>query len=94
MQIIKVPGSNNKHKVLMYAISTCGWCKRAKRLLNALDVEYEYVDIDLVTNEDRRKIRLDIQSRGGRLLFPTLIIDDKLLLTNPPEGKVREVLEV
>ena len=94
MQIVKVPGSNNKHKVLMYAISTCGWCKRAKRLLNDLDVEYEYVNIDLVTNEDRHKIRLDIQSRGGRLLFPTLIIDDKLLLTNPPESKVREVLEV
>ena len=94
MNIIKVPGSNNKHKVLMYAISTCGWCKRAKKLLNDLDVEYEYVDIDLGTNEDRHKIRLDIQNRGGRLLFPTLIIDDKLLFTNPPESKVREVLEI
>ena len=94
MQIVKVPGRNNKHKVLMYAISTCGWCKRAKKMLNDLDVEYEYVDIDLGSREDRHKIRLDIQSRGGRLLFPTIIIDNKTLLTNPPENKLREVLEI
>ena len=94
MQIIKVSGNNNKHKVLMYAISTCGWCKRAKKMLNDMDVEYEYVDIDLSSWEDKQKIRQDILSRGGRLLYPTIIIDDKLLLTNPPESKLREVLEI
>jgi glutaredoxin len=94
MQIIKVSGSNKKHNVLMYAISTCGWCKRAKKMLNDMDVEYEYVDIDLSSWEDRQKIRQDILSRGGRLLYPTIIIDNKTLLTNPPESKIREVLEI
>jgi len=53
MQVTKVPGGNNKHKVLMYAISTCGWCKRAKKMLNDMDVEYEYIDIDLCSREDK-----------------------------------------
>ncbi len=92
MQLTKVPGKNNKHKVLLYAISTCGWCKRAKRMLNDMNVEYEYVDIDLCSNEDKEKIRADITRRGGRLLYPTMIINDEILLTNPTEKELREAL--
>jgi glutaredoxin len=94
MQIIRVLGQNNKHKVFMYAISTCGWCKRAKRMLNEMDVEYEYVDIDLSSSEDKEKIRQDITRRGGPLLYPTIIIDDKTLLTNPEEKELRRILEL
>jgi glutaredoxin-like protein NrdH len=94
MRLTKVPGGNNKHKVLMYAISTCGWCKRAKRILNDMDVEYEYIDIDLCSNEDKEKIREDITRRGGRLLYPTIIINNEILLTNPTEKDVREALRL
>jgi glutaredoxin-like protein NrdH len=94
MQLTKVQGRNNKHKVLMYAISTCGWCKRAKRTLNNMDVEYEYIDIDLCSIGDKEKIRQDITKRGGRLLYPTIIINDKILLTNPSEKELKEALGI
>jgi glutaredoxin-like protein NrdH len=44
----KVSGSNREHKVQVYTLSTCGWCKKMKALLKKLDVEYEYEDIDLL----------------------------------------------
>jgi glutaredoxin-like protein NrdH len=94
MQIIRVPGKNNNHKVLLYAISTCGWCKRAKQFLKDNNVEFEYVDIDLCNMADKQKIRQDIQSRGGTLAYPTLIIDEKILLTGAPQDKLKEVLEI
>ena len=94
MQTVKVSGKNNKHKVLLYAISTCGWCKRAKNFLNDNDVEYEYVDIDLCDSEDKSSIRQDILNRGGTLAYPTVIIDDKTLLTGPSPDKLRKVLEL
>jgi len=94
MQTVKVPGRSNKHKVLMYAISTCGWCKRAKKFLKDNDVKYEYVDVDLCSWKDKEKIRQDIQSRGGRLAYPTIIIDNKILLTGASPDKIREVLEI
>jgi glutaredoxin-like protein NrdH len=94
MQIVKVPGKNNKHKVLLYALSTCGWCKRAKRFLKDNDVEYEYVDVDLCKMEDKKIIRQDIQNRGGILAYPTVIIDNNRLLTGPSPDKLREVLEL
>ena len=94
MQTVKVPGQYNKHKVLLYAISTCGWCKRAKNFLKDNYVEFEYVDLDLCSWEDKNKIRQDIQSRGGRLAYPTIIIDNKILLTGASPDKLREVLEI
>jgi glutaredoxin-like protein NrdH len=94
MQTTKVEGNNRKHKVLLYAISTCGWCRRAKNTLKELDVEYEYIDIDLCSTEDRQQIRQDIQSRGGRLAYPTIIVDNKILLTGPSREDLKEALEL
>ena len=94
MKTVKVSGKNKKHKVLLYAISTCGWCKRAKNFLNDNNVDYEYVDIDLCSSEDKNTIRQDILKRGGVLAYPTVIIDGKTLLTGPSPDKLREVLEL
>jgi glutaredoxin-like protein NrdH len=93
MQTTKVEGNNRKHKVLLYAISTCGWCRRAKNTLKEMDVEYEYIDVDICGREDRETIRQDILSRGGRLAYPTIIVDNKILLTGPSREELREVLE-
>jgi hypothetical protein len=41
MQKIKVHGENKKHKVLLYAISTCPWCKKEKQLLKENNIEFE-----------------------------------------------------
>lgn len=94
MQTIKVSGKNNKHKVLVYALSTCGWCKRAKQFLKDNAIEFEYIDVDICGMEDKEKIRQDIQNRGGTLAYPTVIIDNKILLTGAPQDKLREVLEI
>ena len=94
MQTVKVPGKNNKHKVMMYALSTCGWCKRAKQFLKDNEIEYEYIDIDLCSMTDKQKIRQDIQNLGGILAYPTVIIDNKTLLTGAPQDKLKEVLEI
>lgn len=94
MQTVKVPGENNNHKVLMYAISTCGWCQRAKRLLRDHNIEYEYVDVDLCSDEDREEIMNDILGRGGHLSYPTIIVDDRMLINGLQEDRIREALEI
>ena len=94
MKRLKVVGENNRHGVFMYAISTCAWCKRAKKFLEDNKIEYEYVDIDLCGREDREKIRSDILRRGGRLSYPSIIVDDKIMITGFQEYKIREALEI
>ena len=94
MDIVKVPGEKKKHKVLLYALSTCIWCKRTKAFLKDSGVEYEYVDVDLCTKEDMNKIRRDILERGGSLAFPVTIIDDKKIITGYRVDDLREALEI
>ncbi len=94
METVKVEGKNNKHKVLVYALSTCAWCKMTKKYLKDNNVEYEYVDVDLTTNEDHEKIREDIMRRGGDPSYPTIIVDDKTLIAGFRKNKIKEALEI
>jgi glutaredoxin-like protein NrdH len=94
MDIVKVLGGNNKHKVLLYALSTCIWCRRTKQFLKDNDIEYEYVDVDLASKEDKDEIRKNIQNRGGSLAFPITIIDDKKLINGYRVDDLREALEI
>jgi len=94
MKIVKVEGKNNKHKVFVYALSTCAWCKLTKTFLKENNIEYEYVDVDLCNEEDKEKIKEDILNRGGSLSYPTIIIDDKILINGFRKDKLKEVLEI
>jgi glutaredoxin-like protein NrdH len=94
MNISKVPGKNTKHKVLVYALSTCVWCKMTKQFLKDNDVEYEFVDVDIAAEEDKDKIRKHIQEKGGVLSYPTIIVDDKKVVTGFRKDLLKKELEL
>ena len=89
----KVPGSKKDHKVMIFTLSTCGWCKKTKKLLKDMDVEYEYADIDLVKGEEREKVREELRKYNPRMSAPTVIIDDgKNVIIGHNEEEVKEAL--
>jgi glutaredoxin-like protein NrdH len=94
MKTTKVPGENNEHRVLLYALSTCAWCKKTKKFLKDNGIEYEYVDVDLADQETQEKIRNDILSRGGRLAYPTTIVDGKTLIHGFLEDNLKKALGI
>ncbi len=94
MNFSKVSGRNNSHKVQMYAISTCVWCKMTKQYLKDNDVEYEYIDVDLCDEKEKQEIREHIMSKGGRLSYPTIIVDGKFLITGFRKDKFKEILGI
>ena len=94
MEKIRVSGKNKTHRVLVYAISTCAWCKMTTQFLKDNDVEYEYVDVDMASDADHEKITKDITSHGGSPSYPTLIVDDKTVITGFRKDKIKEALEI
>ena len=94
MDKVKVSGKNSKHKVLLYALSTCAWCKKTKKFLKENDIEYEYVDVDLTNDEDHEKIRQDIINRGSEPSYPTIIVDNKTVITGFRVDLLKEALEL
>jgi glutaredoxin len=92
MQFFKVIGGRKQHKVVLFALSTCAWCKLTKQFLKDNEVEFSYLDIDLINEDEKEKIRQIIRDRGGPLSFPTTIIDDKILITGFRKDKIKEAL--
>ena len=94
METVEVPGKNSKHKVLMYALSTCAWCKMTKQFLKDNSVKFEYIDVDVCNEKDKERVREDIRARGGSLSYPTIIVDDKILINGFHKDKLKETLEI
>ena len=80
MTATRVPGKNNKHKVFVYALSTCGWCKKAKEMLEQNDVEFEYVFVDQLTGDDRTAVMDAVRALNPRGSFPTIKVDDEVII--------------
>ena len=80
-------------KVRLYALSTCVWCKRTKRLLGELGVAYEYVDVDLLAGEDRRQTEREVRRWNPQNNFPTIVVDDRTCIAGFNEEKMREAFE-
>ena len=92
MQFFKVSGKKNNHKVTIYALSTCVWCKMTKQYLNENGVEYEFVDVDLLNDNDKSQAHAAIVSKGGPLSYPTTIIDEKTVITGFRKDQLKEAL--
>lgn len=94
MQVVKVPGKDKRHKVFLYALSTCAWCKKTKKFLEDHGIEFEYVDVDRCSKEDIAAIRSELERRGAPMSFPFIIIDDKVEILGFKEDELKGALGV
>ena len=92
MPFSKVQGKRNEHKVVVYALSTCVWCKMTKQFLKDNDITFEFIEVDLTEPEEKAQIRQQIQSKGGSLNYPTTIVDDKIVITGFRKDQLKEAL--
>ncbi len=87
-----VSGKNDEHDIKIFTISTCAWCKKTKKLLKDLDVEYRYVDIDQLEGEEKKEIIGTLSDYNPKKNVPTLIIDDgEEIITGFKEDKINKL---
>lgn len=89
--MVHVKGED-KGSVVLFALSTCGWCRKTKNLLGDLGVEYYYVDVDLLKGEKKEKVMEEVEHWNPRGSFPTLVIKDETCVVGFDEGKIKEAL--
>jgi glutaredoxin-like protein NrdH len=82
----------NVGNVVLYALSTCGWCKKVKRLLNDLAIEYDYVDVDLLDGNDREEIEKEIKRWNPHCSFPTIVMNQETCVVGFKEEQIKEIL--
>jgi len=90
MELEHVAGKK-KGEVILYALSTCGWCKKTKALLNELGVEYSFIYVDLLTQPDKDEAVKLIAKWNPDCSFPTIVIDGSSCIVGykPDEIKAR-----
>lgn len=72
---------SSKPETILYALSTCGWCKMTRGWLDENHVEYECIYVDHLSKEDRDDLVAKIQERiGRRPAFPTVVCGDKYVV--------------
>ena len=62
-------------EVILYATVWCGYCRKARKLLKELDVDYEEKDIE----KSREAAREMVEKVGGRSGVPVLDIGGKII---------------
>jgi glutaredoxin-like protein NrdH len=91
MTMMHVKGED-KGKIILYALSTCVWCKKTKNLLTDLGVDFHYVYVDLLKEDEKEKVMDEVKVHNPACSFPTLVIYDKTCIIGYNEGMIREVL--
>ncbi len=74
-------------------MSTCGWCKKTKRLLKDLNVRYQFVDVDLLAEDDRDKIQPDLDRFNPNSIYPTVVKDRKIAINGYREDEIRKAVQ-
>jgi glutaredoxin-like protein NrdH len=91
MRVEHVKGKN-KGKILLYALSTCMWCKKTKELLSKLGVEYSYIFVDILEEKEKNKAIKEVEKWNPKCSFPTLVINDKICIVGYQEDDIKEAL--
>jgi glutaredoxin len=83
----------NKGEVVLFALSTCGWCKKTRMLLEELGIDFKYIYVDLLTGDERSEVINEVQKWNPQLSFPTVVINNKDVITGFREDEIREKLQ-
>ena len=90
--VIEHVDGKNKGKIILYALSTCGWCARTKDLLRELGVEFDYLYVDLLEGPEQDKVLNEVEKWNPKGSFPTLVIRDEKSIIGFREDEIREAL--
>jgi len=79
--------------IKLYTLSTCSHCKSVKKFLGECTVKYDFVEVDLLDNEEKNAIIADVKKINPRCSFPTIIIGDKVIV-GYKEDQIKEALGI
>lgn len=71
-------------KVVIYALSTCPWCMRAKKFFREHDIPFESIDYDKADDDTKKAIKDDCLAHGSQMSFPFVKIDDDVVVGYNP----------
>jgi glutaredoxin-like protein NrdH len=89
----KVTGRNqSKHDIMLYALSTCIWCRKTKNLLDTLDIPYNFIYVDKLSGQDKVEVMREVKKFNPSYSFPTLVIDNEDCIVGFREQQIKRAV--
>ncbi len=66
--------------ILLYALTTCPYCRMTKRFLDDNGVTYDLIEVDLLEGDERQKVIDEVKRLTGGTSFPVLVADDQVVV--------------
>jgi glutaredoxin-like protein len=79
----------SSQEITMYSAEWCGDCRRSKRLLEDLGVEYTLIDVE----SDPSAAAKVMEINGGMQSIPVIVFSDGTHLTEPSDSDLKAKLE-
>lgn len=76
------------NNITMYGAEWCGDCRRSKRLLEELDIKFDYIKTDEVEGAVDRVLEYN----NGAQSIPVIVFPDGTHLTEPSDPALRQKL--
>ena len=78
--------------VVLYALSTCMWCRKTKQLLDDLHVAYDFIEVDLLDKAEQEDVTADVKKWNPDGTFPTVVINGEICIVGYEPDKIRAEL--
>jgi len=91
MELERVKG-RKAGDIVLFALSTCGWCKKTKKFLQDLGVEYEYVNVDLLEGEEEEEAMDELKRWNPDGSFPVVVINNMHAIVGYDPDEIKERL--
>jgi len=82
----------DRGKVAMYGLSTCVWCRKTKKLLTDLGVDFDYIYVDKLEGEKENQVVEEVKRFNHSISFPTTVINNEKAIVGFKEKEIREAL--
>jgi len=90
MALHQVAGKKVGH-IVVYALSTCPQCQRARHLLDSLGLGYYFENVDLLSEDDKRNVIAEVTRWNPIRTFPTIVINNKQVIVGFNDTDIRKL---
>jgi glutaredoxin-like protein NrdH len=82
----------DRGKVAMYGLSTCIWCRKTRKLLTDLGVDFDFMYVDKLEGDEEDQVVEEIRHFNPSISFPTTVINNTKAIVGFKEKEIREAL--
>lgn len=76
LPLVARDGTRKERDIVVYALSTCGFCKRAMEFLDAQGFAYRYVYVDQIPLERKNRLKAELKDKfNDSVAFPFAVFD-------------------